>query len=92
MRAHLEVNPEFERTDATDARSGWNMATKEREKFTFTVEMLPGWRGTPIGRLRSALKVLLRSFGLRCTSVEPSQAADGQDERIGQDDAKLHSE
>jgi len=64
----------------------------EQQMFTFTVRILPGWRGTPIGRLRSALKVLLRSFGLRCTSVEPGQAAEGQDERIGGDDAKLHSE
>lgn len=40
-----------------------------RERFTITIESVPG-RDTPaIIRLRGALKCLLRAFGLRCVGL-----------------------
>ena len=42
-------------------------------KITFALELEPlptGWRTPPEQRLRLALKVLLRAFGLRCTVVK----------------------
>jgi len=39
--------------------------------FKLILRSLPGsWRTDPEMRLRHALKVMLRSFGLRCESVE----------------------
>ena len=52
-------------------------------KLTFTLELEPlptGWRTPPEQRLRLALKVLLRAFGLRCTvvkAVPPPEPAPG---------------
>lgn len=37
--------------------------------FEVRLESLPKWHTTPVQRLRIALKVLLRAFGLRATQV-----------------------
>jgi hypothetical protein len=40
--------------------------------YRLTLRALPGnWRTGPEQRLRIALKVLLRGFGLRCVDLEP---------------------
>lgn len=39
-----------------------------------------GWRSPAEVRLRQALKVLLRQFGLRCESVEPHSESDDASE------------
>jgi hypothetical protein len=45
------------------------METKEKPTYRLTVTMMPG--SVPaINRLRSALKTLLRAFGVRCISIE----------------------
>lgn len=46
-----------------------------RERTAYTVTLRPVPRGDDpqgVRRLRAALKCLLRSFGLRCTSVAPA--------------------
>jgi hypothetical protein len=35
-----------------------------------------GWQTSPTQRLRLALKVLLRAFGLRCISAKPIERKD----------------
>lgn len=45
------------------------------ERFIVSLTPIPGWRTPPIIRLRSALKQLLRTHGLRAVEVIP---ADGQ--------------
>jgi hypothetical protein len=50
-----------------------------RERWTIRIEPLPCEVPAP-NRIRSALKVLLRRFGLRCTAIldgPPAQAASG---------------
>jgi hypothetical protein len=42
--------------------------TAARERWTFTIEPLP-CAVPAVNRVRSALKVLLRRFGLRCTAI-----------------------
>ncbi len=39
------------------------------ERFTIIVEPIPGWRVPGVVRLRRALKVMLRAFGLRCIGL-----------------------
>lgn len=41
------------------------------ERYTIELEAVAGWRVPGIVRLRKALKLLLRSFGLRCVRCEP---------------------
>lgn len=38
-------------------------------RYALTLAPLPGWPTPPVVRLRGALKVLLRGFGLRCLEV-----------------------
>lgn len=38
--------------------------------WRLTVRAIPGSAGTPLSRLRRALKCLLRSFGLRVEAIE----------------------
>jgi hypothetical protein len=45
------------------------VAVTDAEEFTITLKPLPGWRTTPIQRLRAALKLLLRSYGMRAVTV-----------------------
>jgi hypothetical protein len=43
----------------------------------FVIVLTPiktGWRATPIQRLKGALKVLGRGFGLRCVRIVPGKA------------------
>jgi hypothetical protein len=43
----------------------------EPQTFTLTLRPLShGWRTSPIQRLRIALKVLLRGFGMRCVDIK----------------------
>jgi hypothetical protein len=46
-----------------------------KERFTIELEPVSGgtFRTEPIQRLRCALKVLLRGFGLRCVRVVPNE-------------------
>jgi hypothetical protein len=37
-----------------------------------------GWQTTPTQRLRLALKVLLRAFGLRCVDAKPVERKEKQ--------------
>lgn len=40
--------------------------------FTLTLRPEAGWNSPPIARLKRALKMLLRGFGLRCVSITES--------------------
>jgi len=45
-----------------------------KPEFEFSLVLRPcagNWRTSPEQRLRIALKVLLRAFGLRCTTCRP---------------------
>ena len=44
------------------------MTRPARQRWTFRIEPLPS-EVPPVHRVRSALKVLLRSFGLKCVAV-----------------------
>lgn len=48
-----------------------------RPSLTLILRPLPGnWRTPPVQRLRIALKVLLRGFGLRCVRCQPLPLAE----------------
>lgn len=50
------------------------MPDDDGQRVRITLRFLPGWPGTGISRLKMALKVLLRSFGLRNEGVEVLEA------------------
>jgi hypothetical protein len=77
-RAHNPPYPLYARERAT----GLLADARENEKPTaYTLTLRAEGDGPPVAiRLRKALKVLLRSFGLRCTGVEQigtAQACEG---------------
>lgn len=41
------------------------------EAWVLTLKPLPGWNRPGVVRLRSALKMFLRMFGLACTEIRP---------------------
>lgn len=45
-------------------------------RWTIQIQPVPGWSVPPIVRLRGALKVLLRTFGLRCVSILEDDTCD----------------
>ena len=51
---------------------------RPRERWVFTIEPLPG-KVPGVHRVRSALKVLLRSFGLRCVAVVEAPPEPGKE-------------
>jgi hypothetical protein len=56
------------------------------ERFHIELTALPGGDTSPVIRLRHALKVLLRRFGLKCTrAVEVPAAAPGVAQAAGAD-------
>ena len=63
------------------------LATTE-QTFRIELQPLPGWNAPGIQRLRLPLKALLRSFGLRCTSVEA--VGDVQKQNDCKDDSTPH--
>lgn len=51
---------------------------KAQPEFNLRLRALPGWRTEPAQRLRIALKVLLRGFGLRCLSATVAYGDDSK--------------
>lgn len=43
--------------------------SKPNETFVVTLRPLPNWNAPPVIRMRRALKMLLRQYGLKCTCL-----------------------
>ena len=66
-------------TDQPPQTPGKPPRRARRERFTVVIEAMPdpaGWR-TPTYRLKLALKLFMRSFGFRCTSIATTTEATG---------------
>lgn len=61
----------FHAVDQTDGEA-------EPVGFVLVLKPIPGWRTSPIQRLRASLKVLLRGFGLKCVHVTQHQPKKGE--------------
>ena len=60
-------------TARTTTSKAQPVVVPHRERFVVTLEAAPArYREAPAGvRLRKALKILLRAFGLKCVRIEP---------------------
>ncbi|HET6324803.1 MAG TPA: hypothetical protein VFG04_08890 [Planctomycetaceae bacterium] len=53
------------------------------EQFRLTIESSPGWSVPAVVRVRRALKVLLRAFGLKCVDLAEVDRVEQQREQPG---------
>ncbi len=67
--------PPYRGASAISGQAGEVSALRKRPKQLFALTLRPlesGWPFPPEHRLRAALKVLLRRYGLRCVRCQPT--------------------